>query len=354
MARRTQAVVYALRADPASESLYPDAELSSGVRREAIDPVAPRHGAAFAHQYALKRQTSGYLDTTATTATVRHSTRGGVCLVEWAAVELHYSEPATTTVEARLHTGAQAYFWDGGSWEPADAGDWNTPTEVEANFSAFGASTSQTLTVEWRMQTSDRELTPVVYGAVMVGRLHFAARTGTTATATRSDGWTDDVIHRVLIPWLMGASPEWSDEGVLVAETSVLDYSEGVAERPIPPNAVQSVHNLDTDPNMLSPLSGTWDPGTLTYTLDSPLAAGARYSARMTIKPEVAFVADETLFEARLPHIIVEGVSVIEDESPGGYSLLGLISLLDPPRHDTKSTIEQAHLMGVEVKMLTG
>lgn len=32
----------------------------------------------------------------------------------------------------------------------------------------------------------------------------------------------------------------------------------------------------------------------------------------------------------------------------------GLLTMHDPPRHDTKATIEQAHRMGVDVKMITG
>ena len=36
------------------------------------------------------------------------------------------------------------------------------------------------------------------------------------------------------------------------------------------------------------------------------------------------------------------------------WHFLGLIPLFDPPRDDTKSVIEQALAMGVEVKMVTG
>ena len=43
--------------------------------------------------------------------------------------------------------------------------------------------------------------------------------------------------------------------------------------------------------------------------------------------------------------------------SPDGKSdwkLVGLISLLDPPRDDSAATIKEAQALGVEVKMITG
>ena len=38
----------------------------------------------------------------------------------------------------------------------------------------------------------------------------------------------------------------------------------------------------------------------------------------------------------------------------GAWEFLGLVSMFDPPRHDTKETIERAIALGVEVKMITG
>uniref|UniRef100_K3WH59 Cation-transporting P-type ATPase N-terminal domain-containing protein n=1 Tax=Globisporangium ultimum (strain ATCC 200006 / CBS 805.95 / DAOM BR144) TaxID=431595 RepID=K3WH59_GLOUD len=38
----------------------------------------------------------------------------------------------------------------------------------------------------------------------------------------------------------------------------------------------------------------------------------------------------------------------------GGWIFLGIMTFLDPPRHDTKHTIEMAHANGIGVKMITG
>ena len=49
------------------------------------------------------------------------------------------------------------------------------------------------------------------------------------------------------------------------------------------------------------------------------------------------------------------------EEAVGGNSdgeekweFLGVLSLFDPPRHDTQRTLERAQLMGISVKMITG
>jgi hypothetical protein len=43
-----------------------------------------------------------------------------------------------------------------------------------------------------------------------------------------------------------------------------------------------------------------------------------------------------------------------QDNEDGRWRFLGIMTFLDPPRPDTKHTIEQANLFGVEVKMITG
>jgi H+-transporting ATPase len=47
-------------------------------------------------------------------------------------------------------------------------------------------------------------------------------------------------------------------------------------------------------------------------------------------------------------------LAVAKTNEKDEWELLGLLTFLDPPRHDTKHTIEQAHHYGVAVKMITG
>eukprot|EP00951_Prasinocladus_malaysianus_P023147 scaffold195704_cov14-Prasinocladus_malaysianus.AAC.1 len=52
------------------------------------------------------------------------------------------------------------------------------------------------------------------------------------------------------------------------------------------------------------------------------------------------------------------GIAVAEGDGTGGsdtkWEFVGLVPLFDPPRHDTKITIEQALELGISVKMITG
>jgi len=47
-------------------------------------------------------------------------------------------------------------------------------------------------------------------------------------------------------------------------------------------------------------------------------------------------------------------LGVAQDEGDGQWQFLGVLPLFDPPRIDAKETIEQARLIGVKVKMVTG
>jgi H+-transporting ATPase len=48
------------------------------------------------------------------------------------------------------------------------------------------------------------------------------------------------------------------------------------------------------------------------------------------------------------------GVAMTRDDMQGSWQFVGLIPLYDPPREDSKQTIETAESMGVDVKMVTG
>ncbi|KAK1925711.1 plasma membrane H+ ATPase [Papiliotrema laurentii] len=53
--------------------------------------------------------------------------------------------------------------------------------------------------------------------------------------------------------------------------------------------------------------------------------------------------------------VAYEDVNGTEKDSPGtGFELVGLLSIFDPPRSDTKQTIDDAMALGVKVKMVTG
>jgi H+-transporting ATPase len=53
--------------------------------------------------------------------------------------------------------------------------------------------------------------------------------------------------------------------------------------------------------------------------------------------------------------VAYEDVPSAQVDGPGsGFELIGLLSIFDPPRDDTKQTIDDAQALGVKVKMVTG
>ncbi|KAF9913719.1 plasma membrane H+-ATPase [Lobosporangium transversale] len=53
--------------------------------------------------------------------------------------------------------------------------------------------------------------------------------------------------------------------------------------------------------------------------------------------------------------VAMESVPGGTKDAPGtGFTLIGLLPIYDPPRHDTKETIDRAQALGVQVKMITG
>ena len=50
----------------------------------------------------------------------------------------------------------------------------------------------------------------------------------------------------------------------------------------------------------------------------------------------------------------IRSLAVAKTNQDGKWEFLGLLTFLDPPRPDTKQTIEDANRYGVAVKMITG
>lgn len=341
MTRRTQTVIYDVTTEPSEAAEFGGEVVGSGIARVRLAGVGVEAMPRTFRQWAftLARSSTGRYPTGAT-KTVRQHLRGGTLVREWAAIELAYSAPTGTTVRARLFDGTNALYWTGAVWAVAGSTNWNTPAAVEANFPALDPAAASSVTVEWELSTTDRTVTPVVYGAAIAARLVFGARTGDTAAETGSDGWLDDLLHRVLIPWLKAnAQPERTDEapGDLTAETAVLEFSD-LAGTSYVVSGVQAVYNLDADPRMRSPLTGTWDGSAKTFTLSTPLAIGARWAARVTYAPEVAYAADTHLVIAAYPHIVVETIGPVTRGGGTGTAIVRNAArtsaiAVDSPRH---------------------
>lgn len=328
MTRRLQTVIYDADTAPDIELFYGGHTIAATADRDFVHRTVILHAqTSRLHRYRMRPAVSGFFDATDTTAIVRQAIRGGHLVREWAAIELLFDQVTGTTVEARLHDGTDSYFWNGGAWVVAGAADWNVPQDVGDNFAALDPAIVPRVGVEWRLQTSDKRATPFVYGALIAARLLFMVRFQAQGvdgpdelvapSATGSDGWTDDVIHRVLLPFLRDqVAPEVTDQRKAKGPLITLRYDQGVGDSAYVVDDVQAVYDLDVDPDMRTPLAGTWDPGTKVFTLTAAIPSGHTYAARLEHRPVVAYTANRDFFTARLPALLVESIAEVDDQ-PG-------------------------------------
>jgi len=261
-------------------------------------------------------------------ATVQQGARGGDIIASWVRIELLYEDhdSADITVEARLHDGAgAAYYWTGAAWAVAGASDWNTTSEVEANFASLSAGTVPRVGVEWRIAVTsdDEDQVPEVYGALIVASAEFAANYD--GAEGRADSWQDDMIHRVLLAMFEDIRPQIVHEVELAADTTVLDFSDGLAacadaaprerEDWYDVQGVAGVYDLGADPEMRSPLSGTWDDAAPSWTADATIAQGTVIHVRVLVQLHVGFMAEAAHFTDKMPMLLIEGFEGEEQQA---------------------------------------
>lgn len=240
---------------------------------------------------------------------------GGDVVDSWRAIELIYvNDDDEVTIEARLVDGALAsLYWDGGAWVAAGGGDWNTPDDVEANFSALTPSVTRLVGVEWRVtSTAAAETSPRIYGAIVLADIRFSWRSGADG---RSDSWTDDMIHNVVLRMLGDLRPEVSDEVRIGSVLVDLDYSAGLPDKAGHVVAdVKAVFDLDADPTLTSALAGSFDAPSKIWTAATPIAAGSLILSRVSLEPGIEFSADDETFIKTLPAYVIENVTGEEDK----------------------------------------
>lgn len=240
---------------------------------------------------------------------------GGDVVDSWRAIELVYvNDDTEVTIEARLVDGAlSSLYWDGGAWVAAGALDWNTPDDVELNFGALTPSDTRLVGVEWRItSTATAELSPRIYGAIVLADIRFSWRSGADG---RSDSWTDDMIHNVVLRMLRDLRPEVSDEVRLGSVLVDQDYSAGLHDKSGHVVAdVKAVFDLDADPTLTTPLAGTFDFADKIWTAATPIPAGTLTLFRVSLEPGIEFSADDETFIKTLPAYIIENVTGEDDK----------------------------------------
>ena len=71
-------------------------------------------------------------------------------------------------------------------------------------------------------------------------------------------------------------------------------------------------------------------------------------------KPETRMKVEQKISELADRGIRSLGIARKLEGDERGWVWLGILTFTDPPRHDTKDTIEKANALGIDVKMITG
>eukprot|EP01040_Poterioochromonas_malhamensis_P007402 gene7402-7984_t len=118
-------------------------------------------------------------------------------------------------------------------------------------------------------------------------------------------------------------------------------------------NSLESVEQLDYVP--FDPIVKRTE-GTVRET-----ATGKTYKVTKGAPHVILKLTHDEKIKAKCEHDVhafggrgIRCLAVAKTDDDGNFRMLGLLTFLDPPRHDTKDTIHRAISYGVEVKMVTG
>lgn len=196
----------------------------------------------------------------------------------------------------RLGDGTTTYWWDGGAWTAASLdSEWNTEGETATNIATFPATT-QSLQIFVNLQTPISSESPkllalkVIYGGDISHIYDYV-----TVSLTRALAAGVTPIGRVNI--------QQQDTGTeFVFDTSDIETPYDVID-------IDSVYDLDSDPNEIVDLASSYDSGSKIVTLNASVNVGTNLRARFTYRPQIAVRTSRDYTEVeKTPSIQVESV----------------------------------------------
>lgn len=239
---------------------------------------------------------------TDTNLTIKTYVYEATAVREWGDVEFLYEEPVTEAedpslyqeVKVRLWDGTESHYWTGATWAVAGSTNWNTPAEIVAHLSSFDV-TGRKIGFEFRLLTTDVASTPILYGVRMF---------------IKCEVWSIDteVIDQTIIPALKAnVSVITKVKFTTTAETASLDYSKGIGlEYPFDITGVYVIYDLTNDPDMETPLTGTWNPTTKVFTFTTPVEEDTDLLIYLQFTPPtIAATGDRDYILVDLPAILL-------------------------------------------------
>lgn len=208
-----------------------------------------------------------------------------------------------TSTPMRLHDGAGHYWWDGGAWVAAGAGDWNTVQELSDNIGDWDLDEPFALVVGLR--TTEGQLTPSVSQVKLLYSVELASFMG-------------DWVYNTLIALMAVEIRPLADLITEASGGSTLALGALEMEGTWDITAIDGVYNEGTDPKHRTNLYGAYNVGTKVITLTASPTAGARLFVRFAYAPLIAVQTGQDFTEVGVcPSLLFES---IEEDDLGGAS----------------------------------
>jgi hypothetical protein len=212
-----------------------------------------------------------------------------------------------TSIGFRLsRDGVEQLWWDGVEWSPAGAGDWNTETEVATNISELAVDVRGMQAVI-NLRTTDYTVSPTVEWIKFLYESDI-------------DSFEEDYSRSLAGALRSGIRPSAEYQSVLDSDSSQIELSANpgidTAYRIL---SIDSVYDLTSDPDRLTELVHTWDPGTGRIQLDQTFPSGTHFGVRFLYEPLVVIsaVSQEYTEVARVPAVIIGNMNLLSMQQAG-------------------------------------
>jgi hypothetical protein len=217
----------------------------------------------------------------------------------------------------RIYDGTDDYWWDGGAWAVAGAGEWNTEGEINANIDTFPILPNRTfaITINLRSVDSRNEITPRIKEIRVLMEVHI--------------DFLEDIVFRSLMPFIeseITAVGNFAAIPAFPADVASIDLSQYRINTPYNITDVERVYDLTADIELLNNLFDSYDSGTGIITLNAMLPAGNRPLVVFRYSPEVAYITHQDYVEVhKLPALILQKLDVPVAQAYGRVAREGIV-----------------------------